>query len=221
MPQAAAPPPAIVHDLPNVTTDRFAQRMRSRTTEIELLLDAGDFAAVEDKLSGWVRELPESPLHVAIEPGVAIDTPAAVVAEYLDDFVAEAATQGKPEVIYAELNDFAINPDAWFFDLFSFDEDGGREEYDWLGSFSVAATDRCFIRGLEALQSVYDDLEENAQLLKGHDEARRLVTLLVIVRFQRLLQEALAIASCKLPLLAGAHDQGDEYTVEIRRPQSD
>jgi hypothetical protein len=201
-----APPPAIVHDLPSAS--RFSGPMlRIRmSTEIRPLLEAGDFATSEASLTESLRALPKSPLHVAIEPGVAITTPIADVAGYLDAFWRAAAKQGKPKALYAEMNAFTINPDEWFFDLFAFSEDGGDESFDWLGDF-YASTDRsCVIKGMEALQAVYSRREMEPDLFKGHDDAKMLVEALVIIRFQRLLQQALGHAKLGARLLASAHD---------------
>jgi hypothetical protein len=204
-----APLPAIVHEVPSASKFSRPLLQIRMYTEIRRLLEAGDFTAAEANLVESLRALPESPLHVAIAPGVAITTPAANVAAYLDTFWKKALEQGEPKVLYAEMNAFTINPDAWFFDLCAFIEDGGSESFDWLGDFYTSTDRHCLIEGMEPLQAVYGRRDREPGLLRGHDDARMLVEALVIIRFQRLLQEALGQAKCDVRLLASAHDRAD------------
>jgi hypothetical protein len=212
-----APPPAIVHDLPRAADPPGADLQLRITKDILPLLEAGHFTAAEDRLAAWMRELPEGPYHVAIAPGTQISNAASEVAEYLDAFYAQAAGEAKPKVLYAEMNAFEINPEEWFFGLFAFAKDGGRESYEWTGDFYAATDENCVIRGLEPLQTVYAEaMRKGAAFPRGHDDANRIADVLVIVRFQRLLQEALAHVKHRVPLIASAHDY-DEFIVEIRR----
>jgi len=209
------PAPAIVHQLPFAAEPADAGLQRRISNEIVPLLDACQFAQAEERLAGWMSALTEGPWHVAITPGMAITTPPSAVASLLNAFVAEAAKQQKPKALYAEMNGFDINPDEWFFSVFAFVEDGGREEFDWLGDFYASTDERCIITGLEALQAVYQRwMSEGAAFPHGHDGAREIANTLVIVRFQRLLQEALALTRIRVPLLASAHDCA-ELTIEI------
>jgi hypothetical protein len=207
----AAAPPAIVHSLPPMTVPAELDVHRRMRLEIPPLLRAGKFVAAEEMLSEWMRALPPSPYHVIIEPDVQITTPAAEVADYLNGFIASQSEL--PKVLYAEMNAFIINPDRWFFDVFAFSFDGGREEeYDWLGDFYAEPESSLRITGLEKLQEVYSKWSEVG---REHSSAGALAETLVIVRFQRLLQAALPLMIRKLPLLASAHDY-DEYIVEIK-----
>jgi hypothetical protein len=63
---------------------------------------------------------------------------------------------------------------------------------------------------MEALQTAYEQGGINAD-----EDTRTLVDLLVIVRFQRLLQQALAHVTPRIRLLASAHDYSS-YIAEIR-----
>ncbi len=159
-----------------------------------------------------MRALPHSPFHVAIAPGVAITTPPAEVADYLSAFWKQAVEQGEPKALYAEMNAFTINPDEWFFDLFAFSQEG-NETFDWLGDF-YAWTDRsCIIEGMEPLQAVYERREAEPRLFAGHDDAEMLTEMLVIVRFQRLFEQALEHTNLEVRLFASAHDYASDIVV--------
>lgn len=212
-----APPPAIVHDLPRASELPEAGVQRRITRDILPLLDSGQFAEAEGRLAEWMRELPESPYHIAIAPGTVITNAPSEVADYLNAFYAQAARQTKPKVLYAEMNAFTINPEEWFFSVFAFAEDGGRESYEWTGDFYAATGQDFVIRGLEPLQAVYAEaMAKGAEFPRGHDDARTIADALVIVRFQRLLQDALAHVMHQVPIIASAHDES-EFIVEIKR----
>ena len=207
-----AAPPAIVHELPSAPQFSGASLWRW----ISSFREDCDLATAETKAVEAMRALPESPLHAAIAPGVAITTPPAEVADYLNAFWKQAVKQGKPQVLYAEMNAFTINPDEWFFDLFAFSQEG-NESFDWLGNF-YASTDRgCVIKGMERLQAVFAQREMEPRLFAGHDDAKMLAEMLVIIRFQRLLQQALAHSKLEVRLLASAHDR-PEGLVVIKPP---
>jgi hypothetical protein len=181
--------------------------------EIPPLLIRGQLSAAEDKLTEWLRGLPPSPFHVAIDPGVAITTDLRQVVDYLNEFIDVASKSQPPKALYAEMNAFTINPDAWFFGLFAFALDGGREDYDWLADFYASTQDGLLITGMEKLQQVYAKPGDHHS---EHRSAGSIAETLVIVRFQRMLQQSLPLMQRKLPLLASAHDY-DSYTVQIIR----
>ena len=114
------------------------------------------------------------------------------------------------------MNAFTINPDEWFFDLFAFSQEG-NESFDWLGDFYASTDCSCVIKGMERLQAVYDQREMEPRLFAGHDDAKMLAEMLVIIRFQRLLQQALAHTKVEVRLLASAHDR-PEGIVVIKSP---
>jgi hypothetical protein len=75
------------------------------------------------------------------------------------------------------------------------------------------------LRGMERLQAVYAD-RSMGSARQHHPDAALLADALVIVRFQRLLQEALAFSKTKLPFYATAHDHYDLLTCVKRAPPS-
>jgi hypothetical protein len=187
-----------------------ASLSRKIAREILPKLEAAEFAHAEQLLVQWIQELPESPLHVAVAPETVITTPAAEAADFIDSFLRTWTLPGAPKVLYAEVNAFTVNTDEWFFDLFGFARAGSREDYDWLGDFDTFTERRQVIRGMETLQAAYGQGG-----IKVDDDTRTLVDLLVIVRFQHLLQRALAHVKPGIRLLACAHDYSS-YIAEIR-----
>jgi hypothetical protein len=164
-PKAAAqpaPPPAIVHSLPPAAVPTSASLSRKIAREILPRLEAAEFAHAEQLLVKWIRELPESSLHVALAPATVITTPPAEVADFIDSFRRNWTLPGTPKVIYAEMNAFTVNTDEWFFDLFGFARAGSREDYDWLGDFDTFTERRQVITGMEALQTAYEQGGINA-----------------------------------------------------------
>jgi hypothetical protein len=215
-----APSPALVYELPQ-SSKKGADDLATRLSrQIPRLLDAGQIAAAEAKLTEWMQALPESPFHVALAPDVKVTTPPGEVAAALDAFVATARKETKPTALYAELNGFTINPDLWFFDFYAFCLDADeREGSDWLGDFYAASDEHIALTGMERLQAVYAD-KDMGSYRSAHPDAALLAEALVIVRFQRLLQEALASSKTKLPFYASAHDQYDLLTCVRRVPSA-
>lgn len=176
---------------------------------------SGDLVAAERLLVDALRATPASPYHVAAD--LRIETPPETVADYFDAFLVSTRRERRVAVVYCEMNAFTINPDEWFCSACGLNADGGRNGYDWLGDFNTSARERLVIRGLEPLQEVFAD----AEILDRSDEApfqdaRAFAERLVIVKFQRMLQDALpSMHHLDVPLLATAHDWSD-HVVEIR-----
>jgi hypothetical protein len=207
-----APPPAIVHDLPAASEPAALTISERLQRDIPRMLDAGNLEDAEASLIEWLRELPQSPFHVATE--VAITTPPEAVATFFNDFMRNAAKQAPLKALYAEMNGFTVNYDRWFFDAFAFETDEGREGYEWLANFSASSDTSLVITGMERLQAIYEP-PACGRFSQQHPDAAAITEVLVIVRFQRLLQQALPHLSRKVPLLASAHDYSD-YIAEIK-----
>ncbi|NET33843.1 MAG: hypothetical protein F6K19_17790 [Cyanothece sp. SIO1E1] len=50
------------------------------------------------------------------------------------------------------MNGFDINPDRWYCDLFTYDTDGGIDDFDWLSDWQSEYYQDYTITGLEDLQ---------------------------------------------------------------------
>jgi hypothetical protein len=184
--------------------------------QLSPLLRNGDLIRAEQLLVESLRATPWSPYHVACD--LRIETPRESVAEYFDSFLADTRRRTRVALVYCEMNGFTINPRQWYCNAMGFHEDHGRETDDWLGDFNTHAEGNLVIRGLEPLQEVFADAEalergEENELRAARDFAERLV----VVKFQRMLQDALPLMrNLDVRLLAAAHDWYGDYLVEIR-----
>jgi hypothetical protein len=180
--------------------------------KIQPLLESQQLAEVEQVLLEWLADEPASPYHIIRE--LQITTPLQDVASYFDEFCITAKAIHPLRAVYTEMNAFTINPDLWFCTAFAFSKHGGRHGYDWLGDFTSSSENCLVISGLEPLQELYERSEKPGT-------SGVLIELLIVVKFQRLLQEALPLMQhLKCPLLAAAHEA--EFIVELahkRRPR--
>lgn len=179
------------------------------------LLDGGKFVAAERLLTQWLRALPPTPFHV-IANLAATNTPQSV-ARYFDAFLETIPADLEVAVLYAEMNEFTLNPDLWFCTVYAIAYDGGREDYAWTGDYHSETNEPLVISGLEPLQHVYEHEQELDDAdLEGSEEAKELAELLVITKVQRLLQQALPhMRRVKVPVLAGVLEM-IESIFEIR-----
>lgn len=178
------------------------------------LVRAGDFTAAERELVGYLRSIDPGPYHVVCD--LEITTRAKDVARYMSEFVKLARSKHEVAAIYCEMNEFTINTDRWYYSAFGFSQDGGRDDFDWLGDFISWSEGEQAIEGLESLQTVF--AESRIDQERGFEKSRILCELLVVVKFQKMLSEARPhMKKLEAPLLACAHEFY-EYAAEIPRP---
>lgn len=179
--------------------------------DVKPRLRAGDIGSAEQSLLRLLQATDPSPYHLVGE--LEITTPAREVARYLDDFAKVARSKHGLAAMYCEMNDFTINTGGWYFHAFGFSEDGGRDDYDWLGDFLSDSGEPQVIKGLEPLQTVF--AESLIDRERGFEQARQLCEALVMVKFQKALQEARPFMKNRdVPLLSAAHDYS-EFIAEI------
>ena len=190
--------------------------MHELETELENqlapIIGAGDLPLAESIVSQRLTTLPSSPFHVVLN--LSITNSPAELAEHFNAFFEHESKRFRIAAAYAEMNDFGINPEAWFFDMFAYKRYGGPGNHDyWLGNWQSGTHSSILITGLEKLQEVYaSDAWHNS----AFEDAADLAGLLVIVRFQNLICNAAQhIKRLNFPLLATAHDESLLY--EFRR----
>ena len=176
-------------------------------------LREGKFAEAEALLSQWLRAKPGSPCHVVAD--LDVTTPPAECAQYLDAYVAR---DPQFAALFIEMNEFTINPDRWFCDVFGFYEHEGTDDFAWLANFRSCAMDEGLgtltITGLEPVQAAYAARRAGGPQTEDL-ETDNLVQALVIVKFQKWLQRSLPLMKAvRCPLLASAHEFED-FIVEI------
>ncbi|HEY7236295.1 MAG TPA: hypothetical protein VH539_19195 [Gemmatimonadaceae bacterium] len=182
--------------------------------QLEPALRAGDLAQCERAVAASLATLPPSPFHVALD--LAIANPPVAVAAHCDRFFRREEARYRVGAAYAEMNGFDINPDRWFFDLFAYEYYGGTAYHEWLPEWRSEPYDDLTIRGLEPLQAVYAhaDLTDRA-----FEDAAYVAGLLVVVKFQKLIQRAApSMRELHCPLLATAHEY--QFIFETTADQS-
>jgi hypothetical protein len=151
-----------------------------------------------------MKSLPRSPFHIALD--LAISNDPAHAAEHFDRFFLAEGQRFKVASAYTEMNDFDINPNLWYCDLFAYTLYGGHYDYnyEWLSSWTSMPFEKYVVNGLEDLQAVY------AKELAGEEysiDALDMCNLLVEVKFQNFMQQAAAeMKELRFPLLVTVHD---------------
>jgi len=124
--------------------------------------------------------------------------------------------QVKPVAFYCEMNEFTINYDRWFIDLFSF-ERLETDNWDWLSDFYDSTANDLTITGFEDIQKVFENVHENNMFDEPNiEQAYEVCELLVILRLQELFQETYKDEErgwSKIPMFVTAHDYEMIYKV--------
>jgi HEAT repeat protein len=175
----------------------FAVMKRLRPTLLK-----GELESCELELASEMRIVPRSPFDLAAELSITNDP--AEAAEHFDRFFNRESKRFAIGAAYTEMNGFDINPDRWYCDLFSYDNDGGHDDYDWLSDWQSKPFDEYQITGLEPLQDVYASA---AFRDKKNRDASYLSSLMVVVKFQRFMQRAAShMKLLRFPLYVTAHE---------------
>jgi hypothetical protein len=186
---------------------------RRISLRVSPLLQRSAFAEAETALLQLLKELPPTPYHVIAN--LDVTTSAEDCAKYFDEFLIRARREQAVKAVYTEMNGFTINPDLWFCDAFAISVHGGTDNLDWLDDFGASTDKSLVITGLEPLQAAYAARQGSSSSSEEKD-ADIVAGSLVIVKFQRLLQNALPLMKqLKCPLYATAHDD-NEFLAEIR-----
>ncbi len=167
--------------------------------ELEPSLRAGDLAECDKRVSAALASQPSGPFHLALD--MRFTNAPEQVAEHFDRFIRRDQTLA---AVYTETNGFDINPKRWFFELFGYRKYGGVGEFDWIAEWDTPPFRDVTLTGMERLQKVY---ASRAFKDKKNREAADYASLLVVVRFQQLIQaSAPMMGLLSFPLLATSHD---------------
>jgi hypothetical protein len=165
-------------------------------------LRAGDLVTCERTVIERLKHLPDSPFRIAID--LAISNRPSDAARHFDLFLERERRSMPLAAAYTEMNGFDINPDRWYCDLFAYSTYGGHDDYDWLADWQSAPYDDFEINGLEQLQAVYAG---PAFRDEAHRDASYMSSLLVVIKFQRFIEQAAKqMRILQFPLLVTAHD---------------
>src|SRR5215472_6979035 len=169
------------------------------------LLRAADLDSCERAIIAKMQSLKPSPFHIALD--LLISNDPEHTAEHFDRFFLAESQRFKVAAAYTEMNDFDINPDLWYCDLFAYRTFGGHENcnYEWLCTPPSKPFQSYVIKGLEELQAVY--ASRVGKLSREEYAAFTICDLLVELRFQRFMERAAAeMKALKFPLLVTVHD---------------
>jgi hypothetical protein len=192
--------------------------------ELSAPLRAGKLDVCIQRVETALRGMPTTPYHIVLILDFTNDLHE--VARYFDEF-AQMERARPLRAIYTETNGFFINPDRWYFEVFSYSVYGGHEDYDWLAAWEDTASTSFTLTGMEPLQTVY-------QVFMGHVSnpgtgtesmereqdirVKGISDLLVVLRFQDLIQRSTVfMQQVKVPLLATSHEYDFIYEVQPAR----
>lgn len=165
-------------------------------------LHRGDLEACEREVAKEMLALPATPFHIVLDLSITND--AADAAEHFDRFFRAESARIAIAAAYTEMNGFDINPDRWYCDLFAYTVDGGHDDYDWLSDWESEPYEDYTIHGLEHLQAVYASA---AFREKASRDASYMSSLMVVLKFQRFMQQAAThMQQLRFPLYVTAHD---------------
>jgi len=161
-------------------------------------LRKGDLTHCESIVLEHLSRYPDSPFQLATR--LNFNNNLDDLASSFDTFFAREQKKFEIAAAYVEMNDFSINPDRWYFDLFAYQTYGGHKDYDWLSDWDSDDCDHITLTGMEELQFLYKS-ENLAKKEVG------IISLLIVVRFQQLIKAAIPRMKKKsFPILVTAHD---------------
>ena len=142
--------------------------------------------------------------------------------DYFSNFYDAIKSNLDINAIYVEMNEFTINWDLWFLELFAYDHIGEISDLDWLTDWEEGnSSDNIFpLTGFEDLQMAYQDYMDNEKYRNEKMErASNVAELLIILRLQELVRDAVQKAKQKnlpwatIPVFATAHDYDMIYRI--------
>jgi hypothetical protein len=182
----------------NLMSDLFFSAIKRLTP----VLQQGDIESCEREVRNEIQKLPPTPFHVVLDLSITNDPVDA--AAHFDRFFELESKRFQIGAAYTEMNGFDINPGRWYCDLLAYATDGGHDEYDWLSDWQSNRFANYQIRGLERLQQIY---ASDAFRDKENRSASYMSSLMVVVKFQRFMQQAAThMKLLHFPLYVTAHD---------------
>ena len=171
------------------------------TQELAPTLRTGQLEACIDRAAQVLRMQPESPFIKVLD--LDFTNKPKDVATHIDNFISVEKNRINIKAVYAETNGFYINTDRWFFDVFAFESYEGHEDYDWLSDWQSDDFPEMTLSGMEELQGIY----KKSLHIPDFEEAKHIASLLVVMKFQRLIQRAAHVMDeLEVPLLATSHE---------------
>lgn len=126
----------------------------------------------------------------------------------IQEFIAEMNKDFKVRAIHLEMNDFSVNPEEWFFDLFAYDTYDDEDD-EWLSDWQSPDVDPVILTGLEPIQEEFQAI--GTPVPEEHEERYDIAEPLVAIKFLKLVQSVVKPGSKRfdIPVLATCHDFQD------------
>ena len=164
--------------------------------KINPTLEALEFKKALQIVTGELAKLPVTDFHVIVDITFLDQVESAV--DWINDFYQIASKNKVVKALYFEMNEFDINTDMWFFDGFSYGEDGGLnledvQHMDWLCDYDDSTQNVFKLTGFESLQTAFSEIEEKEENGEWTDElqdARDWCEQMIIAKFMELMREA-------------------------------
>lgn len=179
--------------------------------ELTPTLNEGNIEACIQRVSDELRKLPENPFSKVLELDFTNDS--LDIARSFQDHLRQFGSKFEIKALYAETNGFDINPDQWYFEIFGYSDKGTLEDLDWLSDWQTESNGGWLLTGMKELQQVYaSDAFGNPDFSDASD----LASLLVVLKFQRLVRNSLlSYNDVKVPVFVTSHDYDFIYEHQV------
>ncbi len=170
--------------------------------ELEPDLQKGDLKKCINVVKDIIKSSPATPFHLCLEVDFTNDPKE--TAQIFDEYIKAEFKRIDLKAIYTETNGFDINPDEWFYDIFSYKKYGGKSDLDWLSRWNGNREPSITLTGMEELQKVYaSDAFQNPDF----SDISYYSSLLVVLKFQALIKRSLdTLSTIPVPVFATSHE---------------
>jgi hypothetical protein len=166
--------------------------------QINPFLEKLDFKSAFDIGESNLKHIPTSDFHLIIDKS--FDHEIENLVKWIEIFYQTASKKLNIGTLYFELNEFDINTDMWYIDVFAYSVDGGLDlsDMEWLCEFEADSQEEINqvykIEGLEKLQKAFEIIDLNTPELQ---DARDWSEQLIIARFMELIRKVHVRAKAK------------------------
>lgn len=169
--------------------------------KLELPLHAGRIEHCIERVEEEMSHLPRGVFHEASE--ARFTNALTQVAAVLDDFA--GGLEFEANAFYVECSSFEDEAQEWKLWIYAYDKCGDHEDYEWLEDYRESVEVADFrLCGMEKLQQLF---LEGAQNSEENREAADFASLMALLKFQHLIQQALFLSTkIAVPLLATCSD---------------
>ena len=184
---------------------------------VEIWIEVGKRISNPNKACKFIAELMENCNDKTFNSLIATDfsNPPKEVRKQIETFIFKCNKGFETKAVYLEMNGFDINPDRWFFDFFGYDKlPDNFDDIYWLSDYQSPVFPDVTLVGLESIQKLFEVYQEETGHLyltseprnKDLDYNHELATLMVMVKFCKLIDESIETSIPDVHVFATAHD---------------